>query len=58
MEDYEVLREVLSYCTGALETAEAFLDAPTVMVLTQIIEIIEEGYANACTIGNDQGHGW
>lgn len=43
MSDYEVLRAVLRFVSGTLEIAEAFLDAPTVCVLTQIIEIIEEG---------------
>lgn len=44
--DADILREILRYCSGALEIAESFFDASAVMVLTQIIEIIEGGLAS------------
>ena len=41
--DTEILRQVLRFCSVNLEIAERFYDAPSVMLLTQIIEIIERG---------------
>lgn len=46
MDDTETLRKVLRYCSDTLDTAERFFDAPVVMVLSQIIDIIEEGHAD------------
>lgn len=45
--DADILREILRYCSGALEIAESFFDASAVMVLTQIIEIIEGGVTDS-----------
>lgn len=47
MDDTEILREVLRFCSAALETAERFLDGAAVMILTEIIDIIEGGVSDS-----------
>ena len=41
--DTEILRQVLRFCSVNLEIAERFYDAPTALVLEQIVAIIEQG---------------
>lgn len=49
--DTEILRHVLRFCSVNLEIAEKFLDAPTVLVLEQIVAIIEQGGVSDAHVG-------